>query len=375
MDQTSAMTQLALHTPTVAGRVKTLLEAHGVAVSLADVTVPGLSAMSLSVQENDVEKALKIIESGSVMAAISEEIKLAGMSAEVLIPVDFSELSLTAVAVGFDMARRLGLKAVVLHAYPEPLLPTTPTSNPFAGDFGLTPDYSGQLQLEKDYESDAQVLAYQFEQRLRTLVKEGKLSDVPFTMVTRPGVPEEVIRAYTIQNPPVLVVMATRGRTKREQDLVGSVTAEVLDTCRVPVFTVPDDYTMEKVEGIRRLAFFCNLDRQDVMSVDFLMRMFDFPDVEVALVPVSAKEESRDGVRLESFRDYLAQNYPEAEFTLFRASGKDFKTSISNFLHDADMQLLIVPNKKKNIFLRLFDPGIPHRVLYERDIPMLALPV
>ena len=37
--------------------------------------------------------------------------------------------------------------------------------------------------------------------------------------------------------------------------------------------------------------------------------------------------------------------------------------------------LIIVPNKKKNIFSRFFNPGVAHKVLFQTDIPMLVIPV
>lgn len=375
MDNTSGSIRLAVHTPGVASSLQDRLESHGIAVTTTPLNVTGVEAVAVNVPADALAAAIKIMESGRIMAIMAEEMKMAGMSREVLIPVDFSDLSMTAVTLGFGLARRLEAKAVVVHAYPSPALATTVSANPFPGDLTFESEYP-VIPDSPDYKTNAERTMKQFAGRINDRIKAGKIDSVPYITLCEAGVPEEVIKECCVMRSPVLVVMATRGRERRAQDLVGSVTAEVLDTCRVPVFTVPDGYTVERIESIRKLAFFCNLDRQDVMSIDFLMRLFDFPDVEVALVPVSAREEQQDAGRLEAFREYLTQNYPEAEFTLFQSTaGTDFRTSISNFLHDAGMQLLIVPNKKKNIFTRFFNPGIPHRVLYERDIPMLALPV
>lgn len=376
MDTTSTSICIAVHTPGVASALKERLESHGISVTVAPVGVAGVDAVALSVPADALGAAVKVVESGRLMPMMAEEMKLTGVSREVLIPVDFSDLSMTAVTLGFGLARRLSAKAVVVHAYPSPALATAVSSNPFPGDMTSFDTDFPVMSEQPDFRQDAELSMRRFSDRIDQAVKDGKVDSVPYTTMCEAGVPEEVIKECCVMRTPVLVVMATRGRERRAQDLIGSVTAEVLDTCRVPIFTVPDGYTAERIESIRKLAFFCNLDRQDVMSIDFLMRLFDFPDVEVALVPVSAREEQHDAGRLEAFRDYLTKNYPEAEFTLFQsAAGSDFRKSISNFLHDAGMQLLIVPNKKQNIFTRFFNPGIPHRVLYERDIPMLALPV
>ena len=39
------------------------------------------------------------------------------------------------------------------------------------------------------------------------------------------------------------------------------------------------------------------------------------------------------------------------------------------------IDLMVVPNRKKNVFARLFNPGIAHRVLFHFDIPMMVVPV
>ncbi len=363
MDTPSTSIRIAVHTPDVAAGLKERLEAHGISVVSTPLSVSGVDAVALDVSADALASAIKIVESGRLMPMMAEEMNLTGMSREVLIPVDFSDLSMTAVTLGFGLARRLGAKAVVVHAYPSAALATAVSSNPFPGDLTFESDFP-VISEQPDFGRDAELSMRRFAAQIDVGIKEGKIDAIHYSTLCESGVPEEVIKECCLMRDPVLVVMATRGRERRAQDLVGSVTAEVLDTCRVPVFTVPDGYAVERVESIRKLAFFCNLDRQDVMSIDFLMRLFDFPDVEVALVPVSAREEQHDAGRLEAFREYLIRNYPEAEFTLFQSSaGSDFRTSISNFLHDAGMQLLIVPNKQQNIFPRCFTPGIPHRVL------------
>ena len=47
----------------------------------------------------------------------------------------------------------------------------------------------------------------------------------------------------------------------------------------------------------------------------------------------------------------------------------------ANFAGQRGVQMLIVPNKKRNILSRLFNPGIAHKILFERDMPLLSAPV
>ena len=118
-------------------------------------------------------------------------------------------------------------------------------------------------------------------------VSDGVLPDIKFSTTLLEGIPEQVIQEYCKQNHPVMVVMATRGIDKKESDLVGSVTAEVIDSCRVPVFTVPENYEPLGVEGIKRIAMFCTFTSFDLITIRGLMRMFDYPSCDFHLLPVS----------------------------------------------------------------------------------------
>lgn len=376
MSSTSRQIQLALHSAHTAKLACEMLAAHNIETVVTPVELDGVPSggvVGMSVDAADVMDALRVLESGMSMPEVDVDLKLAGMSSQLLIPVDFSDMSMTACRVGFDLAERLALRVVVLHAYPAPVFTQAPAA-PFTGEFMAMGDCN-EAVAEVEYDRQAKEGMARFENILHQMQADGKLARVDFTCRIEPGVPEDVIRAFTRDMAPEVVVMATRGKSERDSEMMGSVTAEVLDSCRVPVFTVPRNCRLDSVIQISRLAFFCNLDSQDVVSIDFLMRLFDFPAVEVTLIPVTGKGERHDAEKLEAFSTYLSKNYPEAEFSIYNIAQHDFRASFEAYVRRSGVQMLIVPNKKKNIFARLFNPGIPHRILFERDIPMLALPV
>ncbi|MDE5870212.1 MAG: universal stress protein, partial [Muribaculaceae bacterium] len=214
-----------------------------------------------------------------------------------------------------------------------------------------------------------------FKYKISKLQKEGKLSELKYSTSVLEGVPEEVILNYCTQTPPMLVVMATRGVEKKEEDLIGTVTAEVLDSCRVPVLTVPDNSSEIEIRNIKRLMLFCNLDQHDVLAVDALMRMFDYPECNITLVPAIEKRKSVSRSKLDILAQYFNENYPSADFKIAIPDGKEYRRDVDKIIAENHIQMMIVPNKKTNIFSRIFHPTMAHRFLFERDIIMLALPV
>lgn len=373
------MITIAVHTYDFALKLKSSLESHGIAVKLTDFKVNNSAlnpAVGVDIKEEDLPLALKIIESGAVGPAL-EARKLTGMSNNLLIPVDFSDMSLLAVHAGFELAARLSLHPILLHSFATPYF-----SGAFAGAPLAEPDDSlaidaelEDVEVDKDMRHEANILMRKFEEDVKVRQKSGQLPEVEFSTLILEGVPEEVILNFTRQTPPALVVMATRGRNKREADLVGSVTAEVIDSCRVPLFTVPENYSFESIRDIVRLAVFCNLDQQDILSVDTLMRMFSYPAVDIWLIPVNDRAGAGLKSKLESLNNYFADNYPAASFHAAPLGAKTFRADFEELVSRMRLQMIIVPNKKKNILSRLFNPGIAHKLLFERDMPMLALPV
>lgn len=373
---------LAIHTYPHAVHLKKILESHGITARLeniGDSTTPVEVGLRVKIAAKDLPMALKIVESGDSYSQLAIERKLTGLTNNVLIPVDFSDHSNLSVTIGFALAERLGLNVTLLHTFASPY---------FSDGFGNVSDPSGlesgddgvseveEIQATSAIERESKRQMKKFADKISDKISAGELPDIHFSTFVEEGLPEEVILEYTRATPPAVVVMATRGKSRKEEELIGSVTAEVLDTCRVPILAVPEDYKFISIADIQKLVFFCNLNQNDLLSVDTLMRMFSYPDVDITLVPVSQKTSAEAIKKIADLQEYFSANYPTGQFhTANVPTGNDFRAHMENLIRDKHIEMLVVPNKKKNIFSRLFNPGIAHRILFEKDIPILALPV
>lgn len=371
---------LAIHTYDRAVALRKLLEGHGVEVRFEKLVISGTgiaSGVRVKIEEHDLPLALKVSESAQTLLSPHIGINAPGEKRVVLIPVDFTSNSELACKVGFDLARRLDLHPVLLHACVTPYFSgTLAYDDPVDGVMDM-PGPDGLAEMEAGID-----IRRQADRRMRTLrraieesQKKGEMPDITFTTTLTEGVPEDVIKEYCRLTPPSLVVMATRGKAKKEMELIGSVTAEVLDSSRVPVFSIPENVALTAIEDIRELVYFCNLDQQDLITVDSLMRMFGYPEVKVTLIPVNDRAGQDSASKVEALRDYFNKSYPAAHFLSEVFPAKNFRERFEDFVREKGVQLLIVPNKRRNIFSRLFNPGIAHKLLFERDIPLLALPV
>lgn len=371
---------LCIHTYDRAVSLRRILEAHNISVNFENVILSGTSfpsAVRVKIEEHDLPHALRIVESVEPIALPGMDKIFKGTDGNLLIPVDFKPHTMIACRLGFDLARRLSLHPVLLHAYATPYFNGNfPFDETFIGSTGenIANDLS-EVEISKDLGRESKNLMKNLRKKIEAEQKEGTIVSIGFSTMVNEGVAEDVIREYCRMTPPELVVMATRGKQKKGEELIGSVTAEVLDTCKVPVFSIPDNCTLENIEKVKKCVYFCNLDQNDIMTVDTFMRMFDYPEVSITLVPVNEKISKNIEEKVSHLVNYFNNAYPTAHFQSETFPVKNFMAEFYNYESQAGIELIIVPNRRRNIFARLLNPGIAHKLLFERDLPLLAIPV
>lgn len=294
-----------------------------------------------------------------------------------LIPVDFSPKGFLAVSVGMELASRLSCEAVLIHASIVPVPVDVPQ---FPDDFnGIDNESMEMEEVEMDQEMHA-IDTHSMDDlknRILSLQRSGKLPDIKFDTVVAPGMPEEVIHEYSSIHPPRVVVMAPRGREKRQEDLIGSVTAEVIDHAFAPVLTVPEDYTFMGFKQIERICAFCHFDQGDFEAVSRLMDMFNKPEVKIWLFPATDKVKGPKCMQeLSRLRERLSAAFPNSDFIVDDVEyGKNYRQEAEALFVKEKIQMILAPNRHRNALSRFFHPGLAHKILYEIDFPMLAIPV
>lgn len=368
---------LAIHTPRHATVLQNMLEKNGINVHLEAIDSREGAPMKVMIDSEDLDKALDLAESENSRIFEAASMKLAGMSGDILIPVDFSENSFKAIKVGFELASSMNMKPIILHAFISPIHPSI-----IPNDTMLDNDENVEEEIEdfktmQVVEQDAHKKMASLSKRIRESIKQKELPDIQFSTLLREGIPEEVILDYSRVTPPFMIVMATRGMGRKAEELVGSVTAEVVDSCRVPLFIVPENFELLSLSSISKVVFFCSLDRHDMLTMDICQRLLNYASLHITLIPIEEKLSSVNNlIRQEvlTIETFFRNNYPNSSFSSKIIPAKTLRTLCEEVTSSGDAQLLVVPNKKRNIFSRLFNPSIAHRFLFENEIPMLVLP-
>ncbi|MCH5319234.1 MAG: universal stress protein [Paramuribaculum sp.] len=364
---------VAIHTYDRAVELKSYLENEGIEVVLQNInlTTPIISSgVRVRIHESDLPKALRLIENVEIFTIHSSPSPSSPNSKIILVPVDFSEISLKACKVAFSIANSRKTEVMLLHSFVDPSM-TASIQLSDNLDFDIE-----ESEMLETIAKDAEKRMIELSEDLRDKIKNGELPPVKFSRKIIEGLPEEAINEFSKEISPYLIVMGTRGKDKKERELIGSVTAEVLDTCRSPILTIAENSSLESLKHIKSIVMFCTLDQRDLIALDCLSKLYLDNCERVTLVVISPKKPNQlNDNATQALFDYCRQHYPALHFELKIFSMKNLVSEFNSLIENQEVNLIVVPNKKKNAFARLFNPGIAHRLLFSTDTPMIVLPV
>lgn len=364
---------VAIHTYEKAIALRSLLESEGIAVELNNVNieVPGFSSgVRVRIHESDLPLALRIIENKELFITDGMDDKNDNHS--ILVPVDLSEKSFKAACVAAEIAARKKQSITVLYSYMDPYM---------AGNVQIPDVISYETSIAGVRETlvkESRKLTDEFVNRFRSAMKKGEIPVVKVRTKVVEGVPEDAIIEYAKVEKPNLIVMGTRGAIQKGRDMIGSVSAEVLDEGRFTVLTVPEPVEVGKMFQPSNILFMSNLDQDDILAMDALYRLFPTGNAKVSIVHIPKKRRLSVQTSDKAARrlcEYCRNNFSHFHFVSVPVCSDDSEKEFTLLNEKNNYDLVVVPNRHRNAFSRLFNTGLAHKILFYTDIPMLVIPV
>lgn len=373
MNDQEHLVTLAIRTYEQAQIMKGVLENEGIPAVIQNVNLvqPVISSgVRVRIRESDLPHALEILEKYPIFdEAVSKEANSeeeTPMRKCVLIPVDFSEYSFEACRIGFEFAFGHDADVFLLHTF----YVTDALSVSFPDAFKF------EAQEQDTFHSEMVAAREEMERlvkRLQECIDKGELPRVVFSYKIVEGIPEEIIESYTEREKPILVVMGTRGKSRKETDLIGSVTAEVLDSSRCPVLAIPED-SATHLSQLREVAFFTNFEQRDLVSIDAFVRLFGQSHFSLTFVYLSKKPDHWNEIKLAGMREYCIRHYPGYKFDYVIFEENKFLEQVESLFKQRNIEMMVIPNRRRGLFARLFNPSIAHKMLFHADTPLLMIP-
>ena len=319
------------------------------------------TGVRVRIHENDARQAFPILERmlGNVT---TDKAKLENY---VLVPIDFSDYSLKAAFVGFDIAEKLEAKMVLYHSSPRPEFLTIPYSDVIV--------YDSALFL--NYEMTEKATNEKFEEFLIKLtgsIDFHRWKKAKPEYIVKIGEPQDDILAYTMIHPPKLIVMGIRGGDAQSDDLIGSTTAGVIYNAKVPVLAIPEMTPDNWLQNISSVVYATNFEANDFVAMERLLKLLKpFKTKVICLHVNQGNNGNLDEAMLEGMREALVEKYPFTGFDCQLVHNKNLPEAIDNFIQENRIDVLALTTHKRNVLTRLFNPGIARKLILHTKTPLL----
>jgi len=93
----------------------------------------------------------------------------------------------------------------------------------------------------------------------------------------------------------------------------------------------------------------------------------------VYFVHFSDSENPWDEVQLAGVKEYFKRQYPELETSYVLLGNGKIVENLNKFIQERNIDILTVASQKRNMFARLFNPGIAHRMVFHGNTPLLVI--
>ncbi len=268
----------------------------------------------------------------------------------ILVPVDFSGTSTHAARYAQQLAKQVGAKLILVHAY-EP-----PPSFPMVEGMLYSEESLRSLMKEK-----LEQLAIELDKeepviKIESMVMDGNLKDV--------------VKALTDAMQVFLIVMGITGAGKIKETFIGSNTLEVAKTNTVPVLIVPELANFTSITDIGLTTDFRDVinaipdkkiielvktfgARLHVLNIDFQQRNWN-EDVPF-----------QSGL-IETMFEHMHPSYHFIE-------GENVAEGLSTYALAHSIEILIAVPKKHNLLHQLFAGSHTKEIAFHSKVPVLVL--
>jgi nucleotide-binding universal stress UspA family protein len=272
----------------------------------------------------------------------------------ILVPTDFSGISVNALDYAAQLAKRLEAKLVLFHTFYVPNLTTeVPAFMPITGDIE-----EGLMETLKEHK-----------QRLER--DHGTGLEIDFTV--RAGFAVEEIRLYAEEIHADLIVMGMQGAGYFSEKLVGSTTTSLVGKVQCPILAIDEKVTFSE---IRQIVLACDYSetqelRKTLAPLKELTKLFDAHISVLHVVPGSRELLNPDGA---PGAIQLSHVLEDLDHTFHSVRHEDIVEGINLFVRDKQIDLIAMIPHKHSLFEQLFRASNTKKMIFHTHIPVMTLP-
>jgi nucleotide-binding universal stress UspA family protein len=271
-----------------------------------------------------------------------------------VVPTDFSSVSVNAMNYAVDMAQAINAGIILLHVYN---IPVSFTDGPVAPVTTISVEEMKRTSEERLQEIKKNLVT----------VTSGKIEI--FTEA-RLGETIEELEQLCRSVEPLAIIMGSHGTTGIERMIMGSTTLTAIRQLKCPVIVVPPGTTYH---GIRKIGLACDFENVvQSTPVDYIKNIVkEFgADLYVLNVQDIEQDDLEDAIMDTAYLDSMLEDVSPKYVQL---TGKDVVESINSFAEHNNLDLVMVIPKKHRFIDSLFHKSQSRELITHAHIPIVSI--
>jgi nucleotide-binding universal stress UspA family protein len=271
-----------------------------------------------------------------------------------VVPTDFSSVSVNAMNYAVDMAQAINAGIVLLHVYNVPVSFTDSPVSPVTTVSVEEMKRTSEERLQELKKNLVTVTAGKVE-----VFTEARLGDTI-----------EELTSICKSVEPLAIIMGSHGATGLERMIMGSTTLTAVRQLRCPVIVVPPGTTYH---GIKKIGLACDFENivqsTPVEYIKNIVREFG-ADLYVLNVQDIDQDELEDTIMDTAYLDAMLEDVRPKYVQL---TGKDVVESINSFAEHNNLDLVMVIPKKHRFIDSLFHKSQSRELISHSHIPIVSI--
>lgn len=275
---------------------------------------------------------------------------------KILIPIDFSEVSMNAFKYALKIAQKLKWSVEVLHIYKFPIIdPYMPVS------------ILESLASDKQDQAVANFTNY-----VKSISEENHdiLDDIYLNFHLQMGFAADEIITFARELRPDMIVMGTTGASSKIKAMfLGSIAGEVMEKAPCPVLAIPENAIFDG--NIERIGMPIEFDEENASALVYIAELAKELEAKVACFHVDIGHKEQYTHNMEKVSNQLEWN-KDMHFEVI--DGIVLLDEIEQYAKKNDIEVIAMLTHKRGFFKELFHMSHAKQLSYNTSIPILGMP-
>jgi nucleotide-binding universal stress UspA family protein len=269
----------------------------------------------------------------------------------ILVPTDFSVLSLVAIEYAVKMANRMNGTVTLLHIMDRVVKPTR-----------------ASLQEEaKAIGREASALAKErFIPVLEEAERFNKTGKQILVKIRRGRSFSNTVRLFAKRNKIGLIIMGTKGASGLTKYVLGSNTVSVMDASRIPVLAVPARAQFKNFKNVVYAADLKYLEEEVHVMKPYLKLL------DATLHVVHVCDKTKDCEQLQADVKNILKQVDYRKSTVMIKTGKPVDRTIDSYVKELKADMVTMFTHKRTAYENLFHRSMTKKMAFQSHVPLLA---